>query len=146
MGAVNEIFRDPTEGALARRRELVRERRDDLAVMPHAIRRVVVARRARSAASLAILGTAVVALAAPATALYLGLAMRARGWPATTEFEQALALHSSALLALAAVGLVAAVVMTRRRARLPRVAPIAAVLAGAGGIVAVAASGTIRWS
>jgi hypothetical protein len=246
MGAVNDIFRDPTEGALARRRELVRERRDDLALMPHAIRRVVVARRARTWASVAVIATGTIALVAaaspslasliargmpglvpaalstcliaswlagilvyvaaramqehrfavamsrcvlpgedldhdlerlsherpdevargmahrlevgsaalpvaaaafllPATALYVGLAARARGWPATTDFEQALAAHASPLLAIAALGLVAAIVMTRRAMRLPKVAPLAAMVAAVAAPIAAFAPGTLRW-
>lgn len=52
---MSEPFRDRTEGAIARRQELLRKRRDEFVMMPHAIRRVVVARAARKAASLAIL-------------------------------------------------------------------------------------------
>ncbi|MEO6773804.1 MAG: hypothetical protein ABI467_12430 [Kofleriaceae bacterium] len=50
----SEIFRDRTEGAAAKRQELLRRRRDELVTMPHAVRRVVVARSARIAASMAI--------------------------------------------------------------------------------------------
>ncbi len=246
MGAVNDIFRDPTEGALARRRELVRERRDDLALMPHAIRRVVVARRARTWASVAVIATGAIALVAaaspslasliargmpglvpaalstclvaswlagilvyvaaravqehrfavamsrcvlpgedldldlerlsherpddvargmahrlevasaalpvaaaafllPATAMYLGLAVRAKGWPATTDFELALAGHAPALLAIAAAGLVGAIVMTRRATRMPQVAPLATMIAGAAAPIAAFAPGALRW-
>jgi hypothetical protein len=246
MGAVNDIFRDPTEGALARRRELVRERRDDLALMPHAIRRVVVARRARTWASVAVIATGTIALVAaaspslasliargmpglvpaalstcliaswlagilvyvaaramqehrfavamsrcvlpgedldhdlerlsherpdevarnmahrlevasaalpvaaasfllPASALYLGLAARAKGWPATTDFEQALAGHAHALLAIAAAGLVGAMFMTRRAMRLPNVAPLAAMVAVVAAPIAAFAPGALRW-
>ncbi|HEX5061063.1 MAG TPA: hypothetical protein VFV99_16975 [Kofleriaceae bacterium] len=70
----SEIFRDPTEGVNARRADLLRRRRDELVMMPHAIRRVYVARRARTAASVAIafVGTALLAVAAkPAWAAYL---------------------------------------------------------------------------
>jgi FtsH-binding integral membrane protein len=60
----SEIYRDPTEGASAKRRELLQRRRDELATMPHAIRRVVVARTARMAAALALVlgGAALVAV------------------------------------------------------------------------------------
>jgi hypothetical protein len=51
---MSDIYRDPTEGAAAKRQDLLRRRRDDLATMPHAIRRVVVARDARAAAGLAM--------------------------------------------------------------------------------------------
>jgi hypothetical protein len=76
---VSNIFRDPTEGATARRADLLRRRRDELVMMPHAIRRVWVARRARTASSLAIalLGGAMLAIAAqPAWTQFL-----ARGLP-----------------------------------------------------------------
>jgi hypothetical protein len=69
-----EIFRDPTEGVNARRADLLRRRRDELVMMPHAIRRVFVARRARTAASVAtaLVGTALLVIAAkPAWAAYL---------------------------------------------------------------------------
>jgi hypothetical protein len=71
---VSNIFRDPTEGASARRADLLRRRRDELVMMPHAIRRVYVARRARTAASaaIALFGTALLVVAAkPAWAGYL---------------------------------------------------------------------------
>lgn len=51
---MTDIYRDPTDGATARRVDLLRRRRDELVTMPHAIRRVVVARGARMAASLAM--------------------------------------------------------------------------------------------
>jgi len=49
---MTDIYRDPIDGATARRVDLLRRRRDELVTMPHAIRRVVVARGARMAASL----------------------------------------------------------------------------------------------
>jgi hypothetical protein len=70
----SEIFRDPTEGVSARRADLLRRRRDELVMMPHAIRRVYVARRARTAASLAIalVGSAMLVVAAkPAWTAFL---------------------------------------------------------------------------
>ena len=60
--------------AHAARADLLRRRRDELVMMPHAIRRVYVARRARTAASLAIalVGTGLLAIAAkPAWAQFL---------------------------------------------------------------------------
>lgn len=56
---MSEIFRDRTEGAMARRQDLLRKRRDELVTMPHAIRRVVVARAARTAASTAAIACGV---------------------------------------------------------------------------------------
>jgi hypothetical protein len=51
---MTDIYRDPTDGATARRVDLLRRRRDELVTMPHAVRRVVVARGARIAASAAM--------------------------------------------------------------------------------------------
>lgn len=51
---MSEIYRDPSEGSAAKRTDLLRRRRDELATMPHAIRRVVVARSARAAAGIAL--------------------------------------------------------------------------------------------
>ncbi len=64
---MNEIYRDPKEGALARRIDLLRRRRDELVTMPHAIRRVAVARGARSAAALTAILTGGVTLAIAAS-------------------------------------------------------------------------------
>lgn len=50
----SEIFRDRSEGTAAKRQELLRRRRDELVTMPHAVRRVIVTRSARIAASMAI--------------------------------------------------------------------------------------------
>jgi hypothetical protein len=50
----SDIYRDPSEGANAKRQDLLRRRRDELATMPHAIRRVVVARTARMSAGIAL--------------------------------------------------------------------------------------------
>jgi hypothetical protein len=63
---MTDIYRDPTDGATARRVDLLRRRRDELVTMPHAVRRVVVARGARLAASaaMALVGTLLVASAA----------------------------------------------------------------------------------
>jgi len=62
---MSEIFRDRTEGAMARRQDLLRKRRDEFVTMPHTIRRVIVARAARTAASTAaiICGAALCAVA-----------------------------------------------------------------------------------
>ncbi|HEY5925327.1 MAG TPA: hypothetical protein VIV11_26770, partial [Kofleriaceae bacterium] len=71
---MSNIFRDNTEGVAARRADLLRRRRDELVMMPHAIRRVYVARRARTAASLsiALVGAAMLVVAAkPAWTAYL---------------------------------------------------------------------------
>ena len=64
---MNEIYRDPKEGALARRIDLLRRRRDELVTMPHAIRRVAVARGARSAGALAAVITGGITLGAAAS-------------------------------------------------------------------------------
>ena len=69
---MGEIYRDRSEGTVARRQELLRRRRDELVTMPHAVRRVVVARTARVAASRV--------LAAAGVALLLAAA-----WPALTS-------------------------------------------------------------
>jgi hypothetical protein len=57
-------FRDPIEGAMARRRDLLRSRRDDFVEMPDAIRQVYVSRWGRigAAAGAALLGGAMLAL------------------------------------------------------------------------------------
>ncbi|HTL34110.1 MAG TPA: hypothetical protein VL326_13365 [Kofleriaceae bacterium] len=59
----SEIFRNPTEGASARRQDLLRRRRDEFVMMPHAIRRVYVARRARSGAAIAVWLTGIALIA-----------------------------------------------------------------------------------
>jgi hypothetical protein len=63
---MTDIYRDPTDGATARRVDLLRRRRDELVTMPHAVRRVVVARGARIAASaaMALIGALLVGAAA----------------------------------------------------------------------------------
>lgn len=63
---MTDIYRDPTDGATARRVDLLRRRRDELVTMPHAIRRVVVARGARTAAgwAMALVGALLVGSAA----------------------------------------------------------------------------------
>jgi hypothetical protein len=76
---MSEPFRDRTDGALARRQDLLRKRRDEFVTMPHAIRRVVVARAARKAASLAMIasGAAMIVVAmSPSLTSYI-----ARGLP-----------------------------------------------------------------
>jgi hypothetical protein len=59
----SEIFRDRSEGASARRQDLLRRRRDEFVMMPHAIRRVYVARRARSGAAIAVWLTGIALIA-----------------------------------------------------------------------------------
>ena len=63
---MTDIYRDPTDGATARRVDLLRRRRDELVTMPHAVRRVVVSRGARTAASaaMAVVGALLVGSAA----------------------------------------------------------------------------------
>jgi hypothetical protein len=235
---VSEIYRDRTEGAAAKRQELLRRRRDELVTMPHAVRRVVVARSARIAAGMAIaLSGAVLLVAAatpklalwmttwlpgiqpaplstllsvmwivgivawaigrarvehrfavamshyvlpgddldqdierldherpdeiaremahglevssaawpviaaalilPVTALYISRGVAVHGWPVMSEFEASLAAHSGALIAIAIGGAVAAIVMTRRSARMPAAAPIAGSAALLAALVAI---------
>ena len=50
---MSEPFRDPEAGAIAKRTHLLGKRRDELVMMPHAVRRVVVARWGRIAGALA---------------------------------------------------------------------------------------------
>ena len=239
---MTDIFRDPTEGALARRRDLLTKRRDELVTMPHAIRRVVVARGARVVAATTVLalgavtfvaalvpsfagvfarflpgivpapvctlmvatwaggvlayvawksrlehrfavamtqavlpgqdldhdlerlshehpdelarrlaerrevGSAALPVAAaaillPATAIYVLRGIRAHGWPSTAEFEAALIGHAKALSIVAGAGLVAAVAMTRRFARVPVVATFAGTIA----LGATIAAGIAAW-
>jgi hypothetical protein len=227
---VSHVFRDPTEGATARRADLLRRRRDELVMMPHAFRRVYVARRARTAASItiALFGAAMVAIALepawaaflaqglpginpavlctlvvamwivggfayvaaraldehrfavamsrfvmpgkdvnedierlahehpdhaardmahrlevrsaalpvlaagvllPVTALYLGAAIRAGGWPVIADFEAAVTLHAKPLALLGVAGAASAIAMTKRAMRLPSVAPLLFALA-----------------
>jgi len=238
---VSDIFRDPTEGATARRADLLRRRRDELVTMPHAIRRVYVARRARTAASatIALLGIALLAIATqpswasflargmpginpavlctlviamwlaggfaylaaraldehrfavamsrlvmpsanvhddlerlahehpdqaardmahrlevrsavlpvlaagvllPATAMYIGAAIDAGGWPAIATFEWMVAHHADKLVACGAIGAVLALAMTTRALRLPSVAPAAGALALSSAGLAAATS------
>jgi hypothetical protein len=75
---MTDIYRDPTDGATARRVDLLRRRRDELVTMPHAIRRVVVARGARIAAAwaMALVGALLVGSAAsPRIAKLVGLVL-----------------------------------------------------------------------
>lgn len=70
----------------------------------------------------------------PVTALYIYQGVRAGGWPSITDYEASLALHTKAFVGTAIAGVVCAVIMTRRFARLPAVAPVGALLAlGVGG-------------
>jgi hypothetical protein len=73
---MSEIFRDRTEGVIARREDLLRKRRDEFVMMPHAIRRVVVARAARKAASIAMI---IAGIGMVAVALSPSLASRIAG-------------------------------------------------------------------
>jgi hypothetical protein len=50
---MSDMYRDPEYGAVAKRRELLGRRRDELVTLPHAVRRVVVTRWARIVASMA---------------------------------------------------------------------------------------------
>jgi hypothetical protein len=237
---MSEPFRDPEAGALARRTALLGRRRDELVMMPHAVRRVVVARWARISGAIAawlaaftmviaalsptaanavarllpghapaplatllvsawVLGVvgyfiarsaaehrfavamsrtvlpgedlfhdierldhvhpdevargmahrlevlsaalpvAAAAAILPATAAYVAMGVAAHGWPSEVAFEAWLVAHASALAMMSMLGLAASVVMTKRAARLPIAAPIAATIAFG------AASGTIVW-
>jgi hypothetical protein len=237
---MSEIFRDRTEGVIARREDLLRKRRDEFVMMPHAIRRVVVARAARKAAAIAmivsgigmvavalspalasriasclpginpavistfvgaawILGLvayatsrsrsehrfavemtstvlpgrdvdhdidrlsherpdlvarrmahrlevasaalpiAAAALVLPATLVYIAHALYAKGWPSTMAYESNLAEVGSALAVAGVAGVIAAVTMTRRAARSPRVATPAWFIAVAMGVIAAVA-------
>src|SRR5438445_8510835 len=96
----SEIFRDPTEGASARRQDLLRRRRDEFVMMPHAIRRVYVARRARSGAAIAVwlTGLALVAtMLSPKLAAFL-----TRGMPGINP-----AVLSTGVIAMWVIGVVA---------------------------------------
>jgi hypothetical protein len=50
---MSDMYRDPEHGAVGKRRELLGRRRDELATLPHAVRRVVVTRWSRIVASMA---------------------------------------------------------------------------------------------
>lgn len=96
----SEIFRDRTEGASARRQDLLRRRRDEFVMMPHAIRRVYVARRARSGAAIAVwlTGVALVAtMLSPKLATFL-----TRGMPGINP-----AVLSTGVIAMWVLGVVA---------------------------------------
>ena len=96
---MSEIYRDRTEGAVARRRDLLQRRRDELVTMPHTVRRVVVARRARIAASLAVLAAGAVLIAAawkPAFAAWI-----ARGLPGSAPAPLTSLLAATWVIAIA---------------------------------------------
>jgi hypothetical protein len=78
----------------------------------------------------------------PVTALYIGAAIRAGGWPAIADFEAMVALHAKKLALCACIGVLTAVLMTKRATRVPFAAQIAAALAVAGTGIAVA---TTMW-
>lgn len=227
---MSNIFRDRSEGTNAKRQDLLRRRRDEFITMPHAIRRVFVARRARITASIAVcitgaallvtamtpslakfissgmpglnpavLSTMVIAmwvtgivaytlsramgehafmvmmsryvmpsedvdndverlehehpdeiargmahrlevrsaalpilaagLLLPVTAVYAWQGFHAGGWPVIADFEANIATHPGSFVMAAIAGAIACVVMTKRFARIPRVAPLATVLA-----------------
>ena len=239
----SEIFRDRTEGASARRQDLLRRRRDEFVMMPHAIRRVYVARRARSGAAIAVwltgialiacmlspkltayvtrgmpginpallstlvMGMWVVGIVAyfvararcehhfavaisktvlpgddldhdverlanerpddvargmahklevrsaawpvaaasvllPVTGLYLVQGIKAHGWPSIATYEASLGRHGAHLAIIAAFGIVSAVMMMRRSARLPVMGPVGIALTLGVGAVALA---TVPW-
>ena len=62
---MSDMYRDRSDGAAARREELLRRRRAELATMPHAVRRVVVGRASRitSTAVATLLGVGLLAMA-----------------------------------------------------------------------------------
>ena len=78
----------------------------------------------------------------PVTALYIGAAIRAGGWPVIAEFEAMVALHAKKLAACAGVGGVLAIAMTKRTLRLPTGAPVMGLLAL---LTASAAFATTLW-
>ncbi len=78
----------------------------------------------------------------PVTALYIGAAIRAGGWPAIADFEAMVALHANKLALCAGIGALTAVVVTKRAARVPFAAPVAGAIAIAGTGIAVA---TTMW-
>jgi hypothetical protein len=86
----------------------------------------------------AALPVAAAATIVPATVAYIAMGVHSHGWPSERMYEEWVAGHAGALAWMALVGLVASVAMTRRSARLPIAAPIAAVatLAAAGGAAA----------
>jgi len=64
---MSDMYRDPEYGAVAKRRDLLERRRDELVTLPHAVRRVVVTRWARIVASIAAwFGAEVMVIAAVA--------------------------------------------------------------------------------
>jgi hypothetical protein len=73
----------------------------------------------------------------PATALYIYQGVHALGWPSITDYEASLALHTKTFVGSAIAGAVCAVIMTRRFARLPSVAPIGLALALGTGALAL---------
>ncbi len=73
----------------------------------------------------------------PVTALYLYQAARSGGWPPITDYEASLALHTKAFVGTAIAGAMAAVIMTRRFARVPVVTSVNFVLMLGLGVVAL---------
>lgn len=72
----------------------------------------------------------------PVTGLYLYQAARVGGWPSITDFEASLALHTKLFVGTAITGAIAAVIMTRKFARMPSVAPVGIGIAFALGVFA----------
>lgn len=68
----------------------------------------------------------------PVTALYVAAIFRTGGWPVIAAFETEVAVNAKKLIACGGIAAVIAVVMTKRAARLPAVAPTTMVLALAG--------------
>ena len=73
----------------------------------------------------------------PVTALFIVHAFRVKGWPVIAEFEASIAAHGKQLAISGVVGVVTAILMTRRFARLSSMAPIAGAITIATGIGAI---------
>jgi len=86
------------------------------------------------AAALPVLAASVLL---PVTALFIVHAARVKGWPVIAEFEASIAAHAKYLALSGVAGVVSAIVMTRRFARLSTVAPVAGALAIATGVAAI---------
>src|SRR5687767_10439963 len=74
----------------------------------------------------------------PVTALYIGAAIKAGGWPVIAEFEALVAVQAKKLILCGVAGVVLAFALTRRATRLPLVAPLmfgtATLAAGVGAL------------
>lgn len=73
----------------------------------------------------------------PVTALFIVHAFRVKGWPVIAEFEASVGAHGKQLAISGVVGVVTAILMTRRFARLSMMAPIAGAVAIGTGIGAL---------